>query len=121
MREERPGRMDVACVRCGRCCQEPFGRRVSPDDLALWERDRRYDLLSALEEERRLLDGDDAVKGLRRLKPCRFNKADGTGRASCVIYEARPRMCREFTPGRSRMCPAGKPDSRPGQVSSAEV
>ena len=95
---------EVVCLRCGRCCQQPFSRNTGPEDLARWERERRYDLIAAAEEEERAQDGSP---GARRSRPCRFNKTTEDQRTYCVIYEARPVVCRGFTPGRSRLCPAG--------------
>jgi Fe-S-cluster containining protein len=103
--EER--RRGAECLRCGRCCRQPFAHQVSPDDLARWGEEQRYDLLSAEQEERRALD--DPAGGLlawRKHQPCRFCSTAADGRTACDIYSTRPRVCRLFIPGRSRLCSA---------------
>ncbi len=99
---------EFPCKRCGRCCLEPFYRHVSPEDVARWESQGRFDILAAVEEERNVLENQDPVMGLKKFRPCRFNVREGEHRTSCAIYPARPRMCAEFVPGRSKLCPAGK-------------
>jgi Fe-S-cluster containining protein len=100
---------DPACLRCGRCCRDPFSRYVSPEEVARWKEEKRTDILAAIEEEQRCWEEEQGLAGLSRFKPCRFNKPMGDGgRTVCLIYETRPRVCREFIPGRSRFCSARK-------------
>jgi Fe-S-cluster containining protein len=109
MREPEENTAAPVCLRCGRCCKDPFSRYVSPDDVPRWKEEKRSEILAALEEEQRYWEEESGLAGLRRFKPCRFNKPMGDdGRTICLIYKTRPRVCREFTPGRSRLCSAKK-------------
>jgi len=102
----------LECIRCGRCCLDPFSGHVKPSDLEAWERQGRMDLVSAYWEERRELERQGSLmEGLKRYRPCRFNINEGD-KTSCAIYDRRPSVCRQFTPGRSRLCPAGREKNR---------
>lgn len=102
-----PDRKAEVCRRCGKCCLEAFSRHVAPEDFGRWEREGRFDLIASAREEEQSLDRDGFV-AYKRFKPCRFLNRQSDDRTDCGIYDLRPRMCREFTPGRSRLCPAGK-------------
>lgn len=98
------------CLRCGRCCQDPFSRYVSEEDVLRWKREKRFDILSVVSEEERALERATGMSALKMFKPCRFNNPAGeVGRVACAIHRTRPLICRRFEPGRSRLCPAGKP------------
>ncbi|MFO8056661.1 MAG: hypothetical protein R6V10_05135, partial [bacterium] len=64
---DRPG--EPVCLRCGKCCREPFARHVSPDDLSRWEREGRLDLIAAYRDEERILEQEDFLRGYKRLTP----------------------------------------------------
>ncbi len=89
------------CQTCGACCREAYGAvAVAPRDLVRKRRpeyvvDRgedgahRYELLRDGERCAALGGGESTASGDRR----------STTRYSCVIYDDRPRTCRDFTLG----------------------
>jgi Fe-S-cluster containining protein len=108
----------MECLRCGKCCFEPFYRHVRPDDLEHWKEKGRRDLITAYQEElgRRDRSNPEMAKLGMPFHTCMFLKPDGKDRFACQIYEVRPITCQKFDVGCSRLCPQyqGK-KRRPGK------
>ena len=103
----------MECLRCGKCCFGPFYKLTRPEDVADWERDGISVPLEAYGEESGSTDHANhemAALGMP-FHTCRFLTPDGD-RFLCSIYEHRPRTCREFEPGCSRLCPQYKGKKR---------
>jgi len=88
------------CQRCGFCCQAHVGMLVSHEDIQRWRREGRDDILRLIENAEAVFGrgglGDGAY-----LSDCPFLIREGD-HAACVIYEARPQVCRDFRPGSER-------------------
>jgi uncharacterized protein len=102
--EKRKGplrRMELDCVTCAACCQESKVFLL-PEDLLLWKRSGRHDLMKKPFVER--------IKGnpmLRMGDDTRCQHLDGT---KCGIYTLRPYNCRAFPAG-SEPCLAARSDT----------
>ena len=97
----------MECLRCAKCCFEPFYRHVRPDDVEEWKANGRQDLVEILEREIKAQDRTNmalAALGMP-FHTCRFCRPEGPGKFYCEIYQYRPITCREFDPGCSRLCP----------------
>lgn len=97
----------MKCLRCGKCCGEPFSRVTRPQDLVKWARRGRLDLVEIYEQEVSSSDRTNpamAALGLN-FHTCRFLLPESPGRFRCDIYKDRPQTCREFEVGCSRLCP----------------
>jgi Fe-S-cluster containining protein len=111
------------CRRCGTCCLAGFIALAAPDDLERWHRERRRDILALMERERAVWMGDRLVSSRdgHTLRGCPFLTWEGEHTA-CGIYETRPRVCRDYRPGSSEICPQFTPavreEERPGERSS---
>jgi Fe-S-cluster containining protein len=94
------------CQRCGTCCQVDFSAYATTEDIARWHLQSRADILHLLEEQRATWAGDRlvAVGNGEFLAVCCFLRRD-RGRFACAIYETRPKVCRQFVPGSSSLCP----------------
>ncbi len=96
----------VACRRCGACCLVHFAAYVTDEDIARWHREGRDDILLILQKDEPVWAGDRLVSAGRcsALQRCPFLRMRDA-QASCTIYETRPRTCRDYTPGSSKLCP----------------
>ncbi len=94
------------CIQCGKCCHTDFFAYMRPDDLARWQRQGREDILQVIRNESPIWTGDRLISARdgRHLRCCPFLVWEGD-RHACSIYETRPRICREFEPGSSHICP----------------
>ena len=82
---------------------------IEDGDRKRWERENRQDILHVLENESPVWAGDHLIsaKTGKSIQGCPFLKPDGD-RFICTIYETRPIVCRNFTPGSSELCPLYK-------------
>jgi Fe-S-cluster containining protein len=68
-------------------------------DFLRWRREGRGDILRVIAAAAALVDG--GLGDTAYLGACPFLVREGD-RHACVVYEARPRACRDFQPGGSR-------------------
>ncbi len=97
------------CLRCGTCCLADMIACADAEDVRRWKRAGREDILHIIDNERAVWMGDHLVSARdgRELHHCPFLEwVDG--RCSCAIYEVRPRVCAEYRPGSSAICPLFK-------------
>lgn len=94
-----------ACRRCGACCTVDMMAYVSPEDRERWETEGRTDILSRLDDNSVTWAGDRLVSraGLRVMN-CIYLSSNGV-LCSCEIYSTRPRVCLDYVPGSSELCP----------------
>jgi len=105
------------CERCGKCCLADFVAYVHDEDIDRWQRDGRDDILQMIRREHALWMGAHLVcaDDGRYLRGCLFLSFEGNF-YRCSIYEARPRVCRDYQPGSSEICPKfHRPHERPGK------
>jgi Fe-S-cluster containining protein len=108
---------DQECLQCGRCCERwGWGQEGVPDDLIPWLENNRQDILQHVTIK--MNDGTsisgrsisiDALPRVTRvrywqdqdgtgLRRCPFFQRSDDGRSWCRIHDAKPQVCREFTP-----------------------
>ncbi len=94
------------CVRCGACCKTSLFAYVSVTDMEKWKEEGREDVLEFLEKADPVWAGDRLVSTRtgRKIKNCPFFKWKGE-HGECGIYDARPHVCRDYSPGDNEMCP----------------
>ncbi|MCX7981385.1 MAG: YkgJ family cysteine cluster protein [Syntrophales bacterium] len=94
------------CLRCGKCCFVNMIAYAREEDYNRWRRESRDDIIKIIESKRYLWAGDRIVSSesgdFSHL--CPFLQNDGT-LFSCTIYDTRPRICRDYIPGSSEICP----------------
>ncbi|MBP7603198.1 MAG: YkgJ family cysteine cluster protein [Spirochaetes bacterium] len=97
------------CLRCGTCCLADMIACASADDIEMWKRAGRADILHIIDRERAVWMGDHLVSALdgRELRHCPFLEWED-GVHSCAIYEVRPGVCADYRPGSSEICPRFK-------------
>jgi len=84
------------CQRCGKCCTT-CTFRLARDSVASGDRDIVDDLLRwiGLREHVQTRVSENLIEigiGI----PCKFLTFDESGKATCLIYENRPLICRRF-------------------------
>ncbi len=96
----------ITCTRCGRCCLAHLIAYVTDEDIERWKREKRTDILHIIDHDLPVWAGDHLVSTTdgRYLRGCPFLELNGKS-ARCTIYETRPRVCREYRPGSSELCP----------------
>jgi len=101
-----PGKKEIKCHRCGRCCLANVIAYVTEEDFLRWEREGRKDILKIIKNEGGVWAGDHFISRQtgRPLRGCPFYAFDGNG-FGCVIYNTRPAVCRRYEPGESELCP----------------
>ncbi len=97
------------CRRCGTCClanMAAFSGTISDEDRTRWTREGRDDILRTMDAEEAVWAGDHFVSGRdgNYLHACPFLRRSG-GFCICAIYESRPKVCRDYVPGSSEICP----------------
>lgn len=94
----------VTCKRCGKCCMSAYVP-ATHEDMEKWRREDKKGILRVLEHSKAVWAGDVVVSSGdgRRLFNCPFLSFEGKY-TSCVIYEDRPKTCRNFRPGASELC-----------------
>ncbi len=113
-REEN--RTEPECSRCGKCCLADMIAYVTSEDLNRWKKENRQDILHIIENEQAVWMGDHFISSRtgRPIYGCPFLEVKD-GLFTCSIYETRPRVCRDYRPGSSQICPlwGGRAASRP--------
>ncbi len=95
----------ITCRRCGNCCHVDMIAYAVESDIERWRRENRFDILSRIQGNEIVWSGDTIVSARgRHLASCVYLNRDGES-FSCDIYETRPRVCRDFAPGSSQLCP----------------
>ncbi len=94
------------CKRCGKCCLADMIAYTEQEDIDRWKREGRKDILHIIENEHAIWVGDHLISSEdgRYIHGCPFLKWEGD-LCSCTIYETRPRVCRDYEPGSSELCP----------------
>jgi Fe-S-cluster containining protein len=96
LNKQRPRiRVPFECRQCGRCCLK-YGNclKATAEDIEIWDRAGRTDILQWVGANGELWvnesTGEEAVR-------CPFlRKVPGKKSYICRIYDARPRVCREY-------------------------
>ena len=111
-------RSAIACQRCGKCCLVDPNTFITAEDIQRLKSEGREDILRVIEHEEAVWCGDHMVSitSGRYLYSCPFLEWQGR-LATCTIYESRPKVCREYRPGSSEICPLyhtpSDPQARP--------
>jgi Fe-S-cluster containining protein len=99
---------NTPCRQCGHCCGPYFALYVDEPDEQRWASEGRKDLLERLEWERERVRWDDSgpyhVETHEPFSVCFFLARYPDGRALCSIHGTKPRICRDYPPGSSRIC-----------------
>ncbi|HHO76589.1 MAG TPA: YkgJ family cysteine cluster protein [Deltaproteobacteria bacterium] len=99
-----------ACTRCGKCCLADMIAYVTSEDLERWKKQDRQDILHIIENEQAVWLGDHFISARtgRLIYGCPFLEVEGEI-FTCSIYETRPKVCADYEPGSSQICPQWKP------------
>ena len=97
----------IPCLRCGTCCMADMIADADAEDLERWRREGRDDILRRYRDACWVGDHFMSVTTGMAIHDCPFLDFQD-GLFTCTIYETRPRVCREFTPGSSEICPQFK-------------
>ena len=79
---------ELDCLECGNCCRK-MDRHLTSNDIIKLARFLRMKVAD-FEEQYLLLDSDEDY--VFKDTPCPFFDSDN----HCLVYEARPRVCREY-------------------------
>lgn len=99
---------NFTCKQCGKCCNKDFFKTIkaTPNDIELWEKQDRKDILKYLEKE--ILDIESYESyGLidffidpntdKKLDVCPFlKKVKNSKIYECTIHEFKPTMCKNY-------------------------
>lgn len=102
----------LSCLQCGKCCFVDLTAYAQQSDFDRWHTENRQDILDVIEKRHLIWAGDRLISDQTGNPPreCPFLFSDGkTWR--CSIYETRPRVCRDYQPGSSELCPQYKAGS----------
>ncbi len=96
----------IECKQCGTCCLANLIAFVTDEDRERWKHEQRQDILHILENKNAVWAGDRLISTVdgHRLHGCPFLMWEKSHYA-CSIYETRPRVCRNYMPGSSHICP----------------
>jgi len=108
---------DQDCQQCGRCCEKwGWDQKGIIDDIIPWMDKNRNDILQyvsiTLKDGTRCNGRDISIENLpevsridywaepsgRALDHCPFFHRAGDGKVFCKIHDAKPSICRSFTP-----------------------
>ncbi len=109
MDKKIPQESEPACMRCGKCCLADMPACASSEDIERWRSEGRKDILHVMETMGAVWAGDHFVSSHdgRYIHACPFLEWEGEW-FKCSIYETRPRVCAEYRPGSSEICPRSK-------------
>jgi len=97
---------EVLCQRCGKCCFVDLTAYANEEDFARWRAENRQDILAIIEHRHLMWAGDRMISSetgdYPRQCPFLYNEGDFW---MCSIYETRPKVCRDYQPGSSELCP----------------
>ena len=95
------------CIRCGACCFVDMVAYATAEDFLRWENEERYDILHIIKNENSVWAGDHLISSRdgHLIGRCPFLIMEDNGLYSCMIYDTRPAVCKDFEPGVSIMCP----------------
>ena len=107
---------DVVCQQCGNCCHVDVAAYVTADDMRLWEKEGRHDVIAHALANDVMWSGDKVANRFgSNIETCRMSciylNWEGPS-AFCGIYEVRTNVCRSYVPGSSNLCP--QYDRKPG-------
>jgi len=79
---------------------------VTSEDLKRWKIENRQDILHIIENEQAVWLGDHFISSRtgRPIYGCPFLEIQGEF-CTCSIYETRPKVCADYQPGSSQICP----------------
>jgi len=96
---------ETACRRCGACCSVDMIAYADAADKDRWGAEGRIDILARLDGNNVFWAGDRIIsRAGSKVNHCFYLRRED-GFCSCEIYETRPRVCREYVPGSSELCP----------------
>jgi Fe-S-cluster containining protein len=109
------GMKEIPCQRCGKCCLADMLDYAAEEERERWRREGREDILQILDRHHSVWMGDHLVSADdgHTFRGCPFLEWEG-GLTRCAIYETRPRVCRDFLPGSSEICPRFRRGRREG-------
>lgn len=86
------------CLRCGKCCQSVYLTVTLAENATEEERKKNDDVLTwaSLHEDVVVQKVDEHTNLVGMDRPCRFLAFDDEGKATCLMYENRPEICRRF-------------------------
>ena len=92
-------------TRCGKCCLSNLFFYIKDVDIDRWRRESREDILHIIENHHAVWAGDHFVSAKNGTfqHGCPFLEWEG-GIYKCSIYGTRPRVCRDYRPGASKIC-----------------
>jgi Fe-S-cluster containining protein len=98
----------ITCKRCGRCCLTAYVP-ATEEDMERWRREGKQEIFRIMEHSKSVWAGDIVISSEngKTLSTCPFLQWEGTY-YTCTIYEDRPKVCREYKPGSSELCPQYK-------------
>ena len=111
------GMEDFSCQQCGQCCRSlDYHRELTTEDVAIWERLGRNDILKWV----RRVDGQEGRESAYRIwtvpgttqlaEVCPFLKEiPSQNRWSCLIHEVKPGICRQYPLSRKHAIMTGCP------------
>lgn len=102
---------EMECRRCGKCCLADMLDYAAEEERERWRREGREDILAMLERHHGVWMGDHIVSADdgHTFRGCPFLEWED-GLTRCAIHETRPRVCRNFQPGSSDICPLFRKD-----------
>jgi Fe-S-cluster containining protein len=82
---------------------------VTPEDIKRWQHEQRKDILQVIDREHAFWAGDHFISSEdgHYLHGCPLLIWAGD-HCACSIYDTRPKVCRDFIPGSSELCPQFK-------------
>jgi len=95
----------IRCMRCGKCCLSNLFFYIKDADIERWKAQDREDILHIIENHQAVWAGDHFVSAKNGTfqHGCPFLEWEGKIHR-CSIYGTRPRVCREYIPGSSKIC-----------------
>jgi Fe-S-cluster containining protein len=98
----------IKCIRCGACCHVDMLAYVSNKDIERWEKEQRFDIIGRIQNKNVIWFGDRIIDNYgEKITSCIYLNRDLSS-FFCEIYNTRPLVCRNFTPGSSELCPQYK-------------
>lgn len=99
----------LSCKCCGKCCFVDLTAYAEQEDFDRWRKENRQDILEMIKHRHLVWAGDRMVSSETGDYPreCPFLYSSGDV-FLCSIYETRPMVCRNYTPGSSELCPQWK-------------